>query len=121
MLSRTSVSYLKDFVDRSKLAFGIESEVDYTDDSLHFFVDPDIIRQGAAWIFPIGQKSRIGVTSYAGKTQILPKLSGFIRTLGHELSGTHGGYIPFGLREPVVDYLFMAGDSAGMAPPTTSE
>lgn len=114
-------SIRNDYVDRSKLAFGIESEVDYTDDSLHFFVDPDIIAQGAAWIFPIGQKSRIGVASYAGKTRILPQLSGFIRTLGLEISGIHGGYIPFGLREPVVDNLFMAGDSAGMAPPTTSE
>ena len=114
-------SIRNDYVDRSNLAFGIESEVDYTDDSLHFFVDPDIIAQGAAWIFPIGQKSRIGVASYAGKTQILPQLSGFISTLGLEISGIHGGYIPFGLREPVVDNLFMAGDSAGMAPPTTSE
>jgi len=60
-------SIRNDYVDRSKLAFGIESEVDYTDDSLHFFVDPDIIAQGAAWIFPIGQKSRIGVASYAEK------------------------------------------------------
>jgi len=39
----------------------------------------------------------------------------FIRTLGLEISGIHGGYIPFGLREPVVDNLFMVGDSAGMA------
>jgi len=114
-------SIRNDYVDRSKLAFGIESEVDYTDDSLHFFVDPDIIAQGAAWIFPTGRKSRIGVASYAGKTRILPQLSGFIKTLGLEISEIHGGYIPFGLREPVVDNLFMAGDSAGMAPPTTSE
>lgn len=114
-------SIKKDYVDRSKLAFGIESEVDYTDESMHFFVNPDIITQGAAWIFPIGRKSRIGVASYAGKTQIMPQLSDFIRTVGHEISGIHGGYIPFGLREPVVDNLFMAGDSAGMAPPTTSE
>jgi flavin-dependent dehydrogenase len=114
-------SIRKDYVDRSKLEFGMESVVDYTDDSLHLFVDPDIITQGAAWIFPIGKKSRIGVASYAGNTQILPQLSGFIKKLGLEISGIHGGYIPFGLREPVVDNLFMAGDSAGMAPPTTSE
>ena len=114
-------SLRQDYVDRRKLAFGLESEVDYTDDSLHFFVDPKIIGQGAAWIFPAGEKSRIGVASYAGKTRILPQLCGFLGTLGQEISKTHGGYIPFGLREPVVDNLFMVGDSAGMAPPTTSE
>ncbi|MFZ3166197.1 MAG: hypothetical protein WA130_01190 [Candidatus Methanoperedens sp.] len=114
-------SLRQDYVDRRNLAFGLESEVDYTDDSLHFFIDPNIIQQGAAWIFPIGNKSRIGVASYAGKTRILPQLCGFLGTLGQEISKTHGGYIPFGLREPVVDNLFMVGDSAGMAPPTTSE
>ncbi|VVB54522.1 Uncharacterised protein [uncultured archaeon] len=114
-------SLRQDYVDKRNLAFGLESEVDYTNDSLHFFVDPKIIGQGAAWIFPAGKKSRIGVASYAGKTQILPQLRGFTRTLCHEISKTHGGYIPFGLREPVVDNLFMVGDSAGMAPPTTSE
>ena len=116
-----ATSIRQDYVDRRNLAFGLESEIDYTDDSLHFFIIPEIIRQGAAWIFPIGNKSRIGVASYAGKTRILPQLSGFIKTLGLELSKTHGGYIPFGLREPVVGNLFMVGDSAGMAPPTTSE
>lgn len=116
-----ATSIRQGYVDRNNLAFGIESEVDYSDDSLHFFVDPEIIQQGVAWIFPTGQRSRIGVANYAGKTRILPQLSGFIRTLGLEISGTHGGYIPFGLREPVVDNLFMVGDSAGMAPPTTSE
>ncbi|MFZ3383922.1 MAG: NAD(P)/FAD-dependent oxidoreductase [Candidatus Methanoperedens sp.] len=114
-------SLRQDYVDKRNLAFGLESEVDYKDDSLHFFVDPKIIGQGAAWIFPAGEKSRIGVASYAGKTRVMPQLSGFIRTLGHEISKTHGGYIPFGLREPVVDNIFMVGDSAGMAPPTTSE
>lgn len=111
----------KDYVDRKKLVFGIESEVDYTDDRLHFFVDPEIIRQGAAWIFPIGNKSRIGLASYAGKTNIMPELSGFLKTMNLEVEDIHGGYIPSGLREPVVGNIFMVGDSAGMAPPATSE
>ena len=115
----------RDYVDRNKLAFGIESEVDYQDDRLHLFVDPKIIRQGAAWIFPIGDRSRIGITSYAGNTDIMPELSGFLKSMNFEpdlkLGAVHGGYIPFGLREPVVENIFMAGDSAGMALPTTSE
>ncbi len=111
----------RDYVDRQKLAFGIESEVDYTDDRLHFFVDPRIIQQGAAWIFPIGNKSRIGLANYAGKTNILPELSGFLKTMSLDVDGIHGGYIPFSLREPCVGNIFVVGDSAGMAPPTTSE
>lgn len=114
-------SIKNDYVVRNKLAFGLESEANYTDDRLHMFVDPNIIRQGAAWIFPIGRKSRIGVTNYAGNTKILPELAAFFQKSGLELSEVHGGYIPYGLREPVVGNIFMAGDSAGHAPPATSE
>ncbi len=114
-------SIKKDYVNSKKLAFGIESVVDYTDENLHFFIDPSIIRQGAAWIFPIGSKSRIGIANYAGKTSILPELSGFLRGMSLEVEDVHGGYIPFGLREPVVGNIFMVGDSAGHAAPTTGE
>ncbi len=108
-------------VDRQKLAFGIESEVNYTDDKLHFFVDPEIIQQGAAWMFPAGKKARTGVISYAGKTNLMPELTAFINRFGAEIDEVHGGFIPFGLRKPVVENIFLVGDSAGMAPPATSE
>ncbi len=114
-------SLKSDYVDRNKLAFGIETEVCYPHDTMHLFVDPKIIQQGAAWIFPAGRKTRIGVTSYAGRTDILPELSRFLGTYGLEVSEIHGGYIPFGLRAPVVENLFLVGDSSGMAPPATSE
>ncbi len=115
-------SFIKnDYVDRQKLTFGIESEAEHTDDSLHFFVDPKIIKQGAAWIFPIGNKSRIGLASYAGRTNILPELSRFFKTKSLDVESIHGGYIPFCLRELVVGNVFMVGDSAGMAAPTTGE
>lgn len=114
-------SIQKEYVDRKKLSFGIESEVKYTDDRLHFFVDKNIIRQGAAWIFPVGDKSRIGVASYSGKTDILPVLSGFLESIELDVGPVHGGYIPSGLREPVVGNIFMVGDSAGHAPPATAE
>jgi flavin-dependent dehydrogenase len=114
-------SIKNDYVDRQRLSFGIESEVDYTDDRLHFFVDPKIIRQGAAWIFPIGNKSRIGLASYTGRTNILPELSGLLKTMSLDIEFIHGGYIPFSLREPAVGNIFMVGDSAGMATPTMNE
>ncbi|HEY9245483.1 MAG TPA: NAD(P)/FAD-dependent oxidoreductase [Candidatus Methanoperedens sp.] len=114
-------SLVNNYVDREKLAFGIESEVDYTDDRLHFFVDPKIIHRGAAWIFPVGNKSRIGIASYAHAKKILPELERFLRTMSLDVEDVHGGHIPFGLREPVVGTVFMVGDSAGLAPPTTGE
>ncbi len=111
----------KNYVDMKKLAFGLESEVDYTDDRLHFLVDPKIIHRGAAWIFPAGNKSRIGLASYGGVTNILPELERFLKTMSLDVEDVHGGYIPFGLREPVVGNIFLVGDSAGLALPTTSE
>ncbi len=114
-------SIKNDYVDRKKLSFGIESEVEHTDDSLHFFVDPKIIKQGAVWIFPIGNKSRIGLASYAGRTNILPELSEFLKNMSLDIEYIHGGYFPFCLREPAVGNIFMVGDSAGMVAPTTGE
>lgn len=38
----------KGFVNKAKMVFGIESEVNYADEKLHFFFDPKIIRCGAA-------------------------------------------------------------------------
>ncbi len=109
------------YVDRNKLAFAMESVMDYTDESLHLFVDKNIIQQGAAWIFPIRNKSRIGVTSYTGKTHLLPELSRFIKSMGYETGDVHGGYIPYGLREPVVENIFMVGDSGGQVFPAFEE
>ncbi len=114
-------SVKKDYADRKQLAFGLESVVKHTDDSLHFFVDQKIIPRGAAWVFPIGDRARIGVTSYEGRTAIMPELRGFLKTLGLEASGIHGGCIPFGLREPVAGNIFMVGDSGGHVPATTEE
>lgn len=109
------------YVDRNKLAFAIESEINHTDENLHLFVDPNIIHQGVAWIFPTGNKSRIGMGSYVGKTNLMPELSGFIKSMGYEGGDVHGGYIPYGLREPVVRNIFMLGDSGGQVFPATEE
>ncbi|VVB87000.1 Digeranylgeranylglycerophospholipid reductase [uncultured archaeon] len=111
----------KGYVSRDKLVFGIESEVNYADDKLHFFIDPEIIPCGAAWIFPVGSKSRIGLASYAGKTEILQQLTQFLKGMSLDPEDVHGGYIPLGLREPVMGNVFMVGDSAGHATPTVGE
>jgi len=109
------------FVDKNKLSFGIETIVDYQDDNLHFFINPKIIRKGIAWIFPAGKKSRIGVASYIGKTDLIPELKRFLENMDLKMTEVHGGYIPYGLRETVVDNIFLVGDAAGQATPLTAE
>jgi flavin-dependent dehydrogenase len=110
------------FVDREKQAFGIETVVDYEDDALHFFLDPKIIEKGAAWIFPVDKKSRIGVASYVGRTNLMPELGGFLDMMDLEIGNdVHGGYIPYMMRDPTVDNVFLVGDSAGQVPPVTGE
>lgn len=109
------------YVERKKLAFAIESEIDYTDKDLHLFIDRNIINKGAAWLFPIGNRARIGVSSYEGNTNLLPELSCFIKSMGCETGAVHGGYIPYGLREPVIQNIFMLGDSGGHVFPATQE
>jgi flavin-dependent dehydrogenase len=114
-------SLRKDFVDRSKLSFGLETIVDYKDNRLHFFLDPKIIRHGVAWVFPIGGKSRMGVASYVGDTDLIPDLKRFVKRFDSDIGEVYGGFIPYGMREPVVGDVFLAGDAAGHVPPLTAE
>ncbi|MFQ6121315.1 MAG: hypothetical protein ACE5KE_15675 [Methanosarcinales archaeon] len=102
------------FVDKNKLSFGIETIVDYQDEEIHFFLNPKIIRKSIAWIF-------IGVASYVGKTDIIPELKRFLESMDLKMADLHGGYIPYGLREHVIDNIFLVGDAAGQALPLTAE
>ncbi len=111
----------KNYVHRKKLTFCIETVAEHSDDVMRFFVDERIIQRGAAWIFPIGEKSRIGVGSYAGETRIIPMLKSFIKGMNLEIGELHGNFIPYGLREPVVGNIFVVGDAAGQAIPLTAE
>ncbi len=87
-------SLKNDYVDRQKLAFGIESEVEHTDDRLHFFIDPKIIQQGAAWIFPIGNKSRIGLANELIVGKILALLNRDNKTRNVEIQNEFYKYDP---------------------------
>jgi len=94
-------SIRNDYVDRSNLAFGIESEVDYTDDSLHFFVDPDKLRRCAWDLSDQDENHALVWASYREKPKSCAT-SGLLEHLAWNFRN-HGGYISFGLREPVLD------------------
>jgi len=103
------------------LAFGIESEIGYTDDEIHFIFDHSLLPDGYAWIFPAGRRSRIGVGTFNGRTRLYPDLSRLLARFGLGVGPIHGGYIPFVPRPATVDHIFVVGDSAGHPIPFTLE
>jgi len=102
--------------------FGLESEVQGTFSSgLHFYFWPEIVRDGYAWAFPAGTAVRIGVLSYRGRTRLGESLRALLGTFGMPAGPIHGGFLGTGLRPPVVDGVFCAGDAAGQCLPFTGE
>ncbi len=114
-------SLKKDYVNRKMLSFGIETELPYKDDKLRFFADPEIIKNGIAWLFPCGKTARFGVGSYVGDTKILPALKRFVGGYGLKIGKIHGDHFCYCLKKPVVKNLFLVGCAAGQTLPLTGE
>ncbi len=115
-------SLKKNYVKRDMLSFGIETEIPYKkDDRLRFFLDEDIIKNGAAWLFPCGKKARFGLASYKGETHLLPNLKKLLKRYHLQEGKIHGGYFCYCLKEPVVKNIFVVGCAAGQTFPLTGE
>jgi len=111
-----------DFVNKKSLYFGVETEVDCdADDFLSFFWDPEIVKLGYAWKFPVGKKTRFGLGGYENGKALKDNLTKFLSVYGKEINGVHGGFIPVKIRKPVIEKIFLVGDSAGHAWPLTGE
>ncbi len=109
------------YVDRRWMAFGIETEVPYElSPELHFYFLPEV-RDGYAWAFPCGAAVRFGVLSYRGRSKLRSGLERFLARFGLRGGAIHGGYLASGLRSPVVDGVFVAGDASGQCLPLTGE
>lgn len=115
----------KNYVNRDKVAFGLETEIDYVDDKLHCFLDQKRIEDGVAWLFPAGKKSRFGLAYYTQKKKcnLSQKLSEFVEEeFGLKVGKIHGGGFGYDWKQkPVVDELFVVGSSAGQTLPLTGE
>ncbi len=109
------------YTPRQKMSYGIETVAPRTGDSLCFWYDPNLVPEGVAWYFPVGQASRIGVASYVGDGHLRPHLDIFLDSLGLARATVHGGYFPWSYREPTVGCLFVVGDAAGQCLPLTGE
>ena len=109
------------YVDRRWMAFGIESEVEFAmDGGLHFYFLPEV-RDGYAWAFPADGRVRFGVLSYRGRSKLGAALETFMERFGLKPGPVHGGFLASGLREPVVDGVFVVGDASGHCLPLTGE
>ncbi len=109
------------YTSRERMSYGIETVAPRKGESLCFWYDPNLLPEGVAWFFPIGQASRIGVASYAGDGHLRAHLDIFLDSLGLAKRKIHGGYFPSSLREPTVGKLFVVGDAAGQCLPLTGE
>lgn len=106
---------------RTRLSFGLETEVRHRDEGLHFWLDRSLHAGKVAWVFPCGGYSRVGFASYAGKGVKGQQLAGFARRFGTGARSFHGGYFPWKLRRPVAGRLLVVGDAAGQCLPLTGE
>lgn len=109
------------FASRSKLGFGVETEVSTKTSELNFIFDPKVIKGGYAWIFPAGEKTRFGLGTYMPSSNLLADLERFAQSYGFKVEKVHGGFMPYGLRSPVCQNVFLVGDSAGQIVPLTGE
>jgi len=110
-----------DFVDRSKMSFGIETTAHYRDEGLHFWINPPPIRRAAGWLFPRGEEAGIGIGSYIGETKLGSNLESFVRGFGVDSERVCGGYFTWRMRSPTVGGIFLVGDAAGQCLPLTGE
>ncbi len=117
---RSTLSKQNNQNNPQSLSFGIETDVPFKDDSLHFFIDKTIINWGGAWIFPAGKVSRMGIGSY-NKSNLIPELKNFLKRYNFKIGRLTGSYIPASYREPVVGNIFVVGDAAGQTLPFTAE
>jgi flavin-dependent dehydrogenase len=94
-----------------------------SDDGLHFYYDPHHLkRRRIGWLFPIDGKSRAGIGSYRGESQLRRALEDFVR---REFDGSpaswHGGFFPYRQQPPTTGPVFRVGDAAGQCFPLTGE
>lgn len=109
------------YTKNDMISFGVETDVPYEDNKLRFFIDPRLIKNGVAWLFPCKNTARFGVASYAKGEKLLPKLKSFVGRYGMEVGQVHGGDFCYCFKDPIVKGIFVVGCAAGQTLPLTGE
>ncbi len=115
-------SLKKDYVNIRMLSCGIETEVEYSDNKLRFFLDKNVYKNGVAWLFTAGNKSRFGVASYNKDASLREKLYNFVENKYKlKVDKIHGGCFCFCYKNPIVEDIFVVGCAAGQTLALTGE
>lgn len=104
-------------------SFGLETTISVAEDGLHFYYDARRLGPfSVGWLFPTGGRSRAGLASFVGRTQLTRTLARFTQDeFGLPPDGRHGGYFPY-RRQPVsTGGVFRIGDASGQCIPLTGE
>jgi flavin-dependent dehydrogenase len=110
--------------DIKPLGYGIETELPVRlmlEPGLHFYYEKSIARNGYGWVFPCGETTRIGVCTFDKEESLGPVLDNFLERFGLKRDSTHGGPMPFALRQPLAGDLFVVGDAGGQCMPLWAE
>ena len=103
------------------MSFGLETHTVYSGDALYFWANPRRYREGIAWLFPVGNGSRVGLGSYAGSSKLKGPLERFVDDLSAAPTAYHGTFFPSRLRQATTGKVFVVGDAAGQCLPLTAE
>jgi len=103
------------------MSFGLETQTGYSGEALYFWANPRRYREGIAWLFPVGNGSRIGLGSYAGSSKLKGPLQRFVDDLSAAPTSYHGTFFPGRLRRATTGKIFVVGDAAGQCLPLTAE
>ncbi len=110
------------YVRRWLMGRGLETELPVPfPPGLHFYFDRKIVRHGYAWAFPAGARTRFGVASVVADPALRDRLKRFLARFDLTPGACHGGVLASGLRDPVVNGIFVVGDAAGQCLPLTGE
>ena len=104
-------------------SFGLETTIPAAEDGLHFYYAPRHLHPfTVGWLFPIGGRSRVGLGSYLGRTQLTKTLANFTQyEFGLPPGGRHGGFFPYRRQPASTGDVFRIGDAAGQCIPLTGE
>lgn len=102
-----------------RLSLGLEVEMPVRGEGLHLWLRPPGLDGGLAWVFPAGERSRVGIARYRGNEVLKDRLQAFAP--GAAMLDVHGGALPAGMVDPTLRGVFRVGDSAGQCLPVIGE
>lgn len=102
-----------------RLSLGLEVEMPVRGEGLHLWLRPPVLDGGLAWVFPAGERSRVGIARYRGNQVLKDRLEAFAPGAG--TLDIHGGALPSGMVKPTLRGVFRVGESAGQCLPVTGE